>query len=152
MNIRLSAEDIKAGRSFVIEHGSDLSPVGDPLFVYGTLKNGGHNHRFLGNCRFLGEAETVLSFPFQHIEVYPVPGKGHRVQGEVWVPRDASAWRALDQLEGHPTYYRRLKTQVEIKIKNQDGVTNKIIETWIYFYMFAQSGDLVKCQKSYKIY
>lgn len=152
MKLEITAKDITDARQFITEHASNASPVGDPLFVYGTLKHGGHNHRYLGHCRFLGEAETVGSFPLEHICLLPVLGQGYRVQGEVYVPRDAAAWAVLDRLEGHPYQWRRLKTQVEVKIKNQEGVPNKFIEAWVYFFMGLRSGNVVNCAKEYKIY
>jgi gamma-glutamylaminecyclotransferase len=72
------------------------------IFVYGTLKRGLSNHRFLERQRFLGEARTKPAYRLVDCGGYPgmfaVEEKGVSVRGEVWeVDDDCRA--TLDVLE-----------------------------------------------------
>lgn len=73
------------------------------VFVYGTLKRGGENHALLANQRFLGTARTTSGYRLYGLDGYPGlledPQGPGEVSGEVWEV-DASALRALDELEG----------------------------------------------------
>lgn len=81
-----------------------MSP-GNPtlLFVYGTLKRGGTNHRFLSNQTFRGAAHTLPGFRLYDMGDYPgmvpVPGDIEGVLGEVWAV-DANCLAELDRFEG----------------------------------------------------
>lgn len=81
------------------------------LFVYGTLKRGGSNHRQLAGQIFLGEARTVPGFRLFALDGYPGlvpwPADTDGVIGEVWsVSPDALV--RLDHFEGvHEDLYRR---------------------------------------------
>jgi len=73
------------------------------LFVYGTLKRGGENHRLLAGQRFVAEARTVAEFKLYQLEGYPglVPvfAGGNRIEGELWEVGPASL-EELDRFEG----------------------------------------------------
>jgi gamma-glutamylcyclotransferase (GGCT)/AIG2-like uncharacterized protein YtfP len=73
------------------------------LFVYGTLKRGGTNHRFLAGQEFRGEAQTRPGYALYDLAGYPgmvEEASGHEsVVGEVWSVDDACLGR-LDDLEG----------------------------------------------------
>lgn len=72
------------------------------IFVYGTLKRGGSNHRFLSGQKFLGTAHTVAGFTLYALDGYPglvrapdAPG----VSGELWEVEPACLAK-LDEFEG----------------------------------------------------
>ncbi len=73
------------------------------VFVYGTLKRGGHNHRYLAGQEFLGEARTASGYTLYALGDYPgmvrSSAPGHEVAGEVWAV-DAAGLAGLDELEG----------------------------------------------------
>jgi gamma-glutamylaminecyclotransferase len=77
------------------------------VFVYGSLMKGFTNHRLLMSARFVGTAKTRAQFTMLDMRAFPgiVPGHGE-VTGELYdVTPDELA--RLDQLEGHPNFYRR---------------------------------------------
>jgi gamma-glutamylcyclotransferase (GGCT)/AIG2-like uncharacterized protein YtfP len=89
------------------------SPVGSsasqlPIFVYGTLLRGGTNHELLRDARFLGRAKTRPEFTLYDLGAYPamVAGGATVVHGEIYEVGPDTLLR-LDELEEHPTYYRR---------------------------------------------
>lgn len=73
------------------------------VFVYGTLKTGGENHRYLAGQRLLGAASTTEGYTLFSLGDYPgmvrSGGPGRQVLGELWEVDDACL-RALDELEG----------------------------------------------------
>ena len=73
------------------------------VFVYGTLKRGGRNHRHLAGQQFLGDAVTPPVFTLFSLGRYPgmvrAPGDTAGVTGELWSVDDACLG-ALDKLEG----------------------------------------------------
>ena len=74
------------------------------VFVYGTLKRGLSNHRWLRGQTFLGEARTVAGYRMFDLGGYPgmvlEEGEdGGAIEGEVWAV-DAEGLRGLDKLEG----------------------------------------------------
>jgi gamma-glutamylcyclotransferase (GGCT)/AIG2-like uncharacterized protein YtfP len=78
------------------------------VFVYGTLLAGESNHRVLRGARLLGPATTGAEFALVSLGNYPgmVRGGETAIAGEVYEV-DAPTLAALDQLEGHPDFYRR---------------------------------------------
>ena len=72
------------------------------VFVYGTLKRGCSNHRYLAGQRFLCEARTAPGFRLYSLGDYPgmVRADDDRdgVLGEVW-SIDAACLAGLDLLE-----------------------------------------------------
>ena len=74
------------------------------VFVYGTLKRGLSNHRWLRGQTFLGEARTVAGYRMFDLGGYPgmvlAEGEdGGAIEGDVWAV-DAEGLRGLDKLEG----------------------------------------------------
>ena len=73
------------------------------VFVYGTLKRGGRNHRFIAAQQFLGEARTPAGFTLYSLGRYPgmvrAPNDVAGVVGEIWAVDDACVTE-LDRLEG----------------------------------------------------
>lgn len=98
------------------------------LFVYGTLKNGFPNHRFLGNARFLGYGKTVEPYAL-YMDEHPLVYARERVgpvHGEVYKVSDDTLDR-VDGVQGHPKHYYR--EEVEVCLESGEHVT-----TWIYFF------------------
>lgn len=107
------------------------------VFVYGTLKRGYGNNRLLIGSNFVTEATTKEKYPLV-VHGIPflndVPGKGHRVSGEIWEVNDLTLFK-LDQLEGHGRgFYERRK----ITVVRDD--TQEEINAWVYFI----------CRKNYR--
>ena len=79
------------------------TPALTRVFVYGSLKRGFHNHRFLHGQRFIGEARTKPVYRLLSFDAYPgmIPASdgGHSIHGEVWEV-DAPCKLMLDHLEG----------------------------------------------------
>jgi gamma-glutamylcyclotransferase (GGCT)/AIG2-like uncharacterized protein YtfP len=78
------------------------------LFVYGTLMRGERGHDLLAGATLVGEAATEPTFALVDLGSFPalVPGGETSVRGEIYrVP--ATQLAALDDYEGHPTFYRR---------------------------------------------
>ena len=73
------------------------------IFVYGTLKRHGSNHRFLAGQQFVGDARTVPGYVLYSLGDYPgmirSSDPSHFVTGEVWQV-DPSGVAKLDKLEG----------------------------------------------------
>ena len=73
------------------------------IFVYGTLKRNGCNHRHLSAQKFLGEARTVAGFRLFEAGGFPgmvaSPSDREGVTGEVWSV-DAASLAHLDDFEG----------------------------------------------------
>jgi len=92
------------------------------VFVYGTLKQGHHNHRLLAHTRFVGYATTNKKY--QMLDAgFPVlldptdDEDGHIVSGEVY-DVDAATAKRLDQLEGKGRMYNRIRTYVKMRDGN----------------------------------
>lgn len=75
------------------------------LFVYGTLKRGGTNHRWLGGQIYVGPARTTPGVTLYSVGEYPglVRDAEDRegVTGELWEV-DAACLARLDAFEGVP--------------------------------------------------
>ena len=93
------------------------------IFVYGTLKAGFPNHdEVLNGESFLGAYVTtekyplVITGPWYSPVMFPEPGKGHRVAGEVYEINDAKLMQ-LDKFEyvHLPKGYRRFELDVVFK-------------------------------------
>lgn len=98
------------------------------VFVYGTLKQGFNNYRFL-QPRIPTKA-IAPGFDLHSGPGYPfaIRGKGI-IEGEVYEVDDETLKR-LDRLEGVPSLYQRIKTKV---ISN-----NTQVECWIYVSHLAE--------------
>ncbi len=78
------------------------------VFVYGTLKRGFANDWFLERARLLGEARTEARYTMRSLGEFPgvIEGGETAITGEVYEVSDEQLAR-IDQLEGHPDFYRR---------------------------------------------
>ena len=96
------------------------------VFVYGTLKHGFSNHfYYMTDSDYVDDAFTLEkhamigennAFPY----VLGVNEAGHHIKGEVYeVP--ASSLSRLDRLEGYPTHYDRVPT--EVVLSNGEKIT-----------------------------
>uniref|UniRef100_A0A915PJ85 Gamma-glutamylcyclotransferase family protein n=1 Tax=Setaria digitata TaxID=48799 RepID=A0A915PJ85_9BILA len=106
------------------------------VFVYGTLKRGEPNASIMtdpatGIQKFVGTGKTVSAYPLIIASESNIPfcldkpGTGHRIKGELYEV-DEEKLRALDEFEGHPTFYKRKLQQVEM---NGNG---NIVTAWMY--------------------
>lgn len=79
------------------------------VFVYGTLLRGESNHNLLTDSRFLGMARTEPLFSLFDLGGYPAMSSGGctSVLGEIYEVTE-EVLEALDELEGHPDWYRRV--------------------------------------------
>jgi gamma-glutamylaminecyclotransferase len=129
------SEGIWYSKANVLEHHM--------VAVYGTLKRGYGNHRaYLEDSRYIGKGKTYDKYPLV-VEGLPYlmekKGKGHNVEVEVYMVDDSTLMR-LDQLEGHPNWYRR--KQIPIKLSG-----GRVVQAWIYFNLNAK-GEVY--HKSYE--
>jgi gamma-glutamylcyclotransferase (GGCT)/AIG2-like uncharacterized protein YtfP len=83
-------------------------PAKRRVFVYGSLLAGLGNHRVLRGAPLLGPARTPPEFAMFSLGGFPgvVRGGETAIEGEVYEV-DAATLAGLDQLEGHPRFYRR---------------------------------------------
>ncbi len=100
------------------------------VFVYGTLKRGGRNHRCLAGQQFLGEARTAPGYMLYSLGDYPgmvrSADTSHDVTGEVWEV-DAACLAQLDELEGVAEgLYERVSVQLVPPFGNHP------VDTYIY--------------------
>lgn len=110
------------------------------VFVYGTLKRGGANHRQLAGQKFLGAARTVAGFRLFDFGAYPgmipKPDDHDGVSGEAWSV-DADCLARLDEFEGVPEgLYRRAS------IALLPPFADHAVETYFYARDFAGRADL----------
>ncbi|GMT33655.1 hypothetical protein PFISCL1PPCAC_24952 [Pristionchus fissidentatus] len=104
------------------------------VFVYGTLKRGEPNHRFLeaskGIARYVGTAVLREAYPLVIASKYNIPfllnksGEGHRIRGEVY-DVDGKTMESLDELEGYPDLYTREEKEVEMADRS-------VALAWVY--------------------
>ncbi|HEY4246397.1 MAG TPA: gamma-glutamylcyclotransferase family protein [Lacunisphaera sp.] len=100
------------------------------IFVYGTLKRRGSNHRFLAGQQFIGEARTVPGYVLYSLGDYPGMVRSsdpvHFVTGEVWQVDPAGVVK-LDQLEGTKEgLYERAGISLEAPFERSS------VETYLY--------------------
>ena len=129
------------------EAGVQVPGTGDGdshVFVYGTLRRGFSNHRFLAGARFVGPGRTVDAHGL-YLEAgipYLAAGEGrYPVVGEVYAV-DAAILAGLDELEEHPRVYTRRPAPIVLG----DG---RRLVAWVYFANEPQglplaSGDFAE--------
>jgi gamma-glutamylaminecyclotransferase len=106
------------------------------LFVYGTLKSGFGNNRFLDGCCF--EKAFAESMNIHAGPAYPFAIRGEGiVRGELYNITPEILLQ-IDNLEGHPHFYRREKTIV-------CGEDFKKQIAWIYLYDNALRYPKIEC-------
>ena len=100
------------------------------VFTYGTLKKHHHNNYLLQNSQYLGTGTTVEKYAMSVCSI-PYVYKHKQISvihGEVYSVDDTTLAR-LDQLEGHPQWYKR--EEVKILVDNADN--GQIVTAWLYF-------------------
>ena len=100
------------------------------VFVYGTLKRKGSNHRYLAGQQFVGESRTVPGYTLYSLGDYPgmvrSPDDQAGVMGEVWNV-EAPCLARLDKLEGvDEGLYAR------VALKLAPPFADQPIETYLY--------------------
>jgi gamma-glutamylaminecyclotransferase len=119
--------------------------MSERLFLYGTLKRGLSNHRYMMGQRFLGEARTAPSYRMVDCGGYPgmfaVEKDGVSVRGEVWEV-DEACRAELDVLEdvAHGLYALE-------PVKLLAPFDADIVHTYIYrrpVAVFADAGEVWK--------
>ena len=81
------------------------------IFVYGTLLRGfGNYDRFLTESKFAGLGQTHPDYTMISLGWFPgiLEGGTTSIKGEVFEVTPETRYR-LDQLEGHPNFYKRTK-------------------------------------------
>ncbi len=113
-------------------------PEKNLVFVYGTLKQGFSNHRYLAGSKFLGTGRTVERYAMyaSGIPFVVMTEPISEIHGELYEVDDFTL-ETLDDLEGHPDFYRR--EQAEICL---DDGSQPDIKAWIFFSE-NNSGTLV---------
>ncbi len=110
---------------------------GSHVFVYGTLRRGFSNHRFLDGARFVGPGRTVDAHGL-YLEAgipYLAAGEGrYPVVGEIYAV-DAAILAELDALEEHPRVYTRRPAPIVL------GDGRRLI-AWVYFANEPQGAPL----------
>jgi len=116
------------------------------IFVYGTLKQGFHNHHLLEDAEFICEATTKEKYPMVNTEEY-FPyllnnrGVGHYIKGEVY-RIDTEILTMLDILEGYPELY----TREVIKVLSKGIELNTIV----YFFNGILNYTSIKLLESFE--
>ncbi|BAH77034.1 gamma-glutamylcyclotransferase family protein [Solidesulfovibrio magneticus] len=120
--------------------GPEAAAIGDGsshVFVYGTLRRGFSNHRYLAGARFVGPGRTVDAHGL-YLEAgipYLAAGEGrYPVVGEVYAA-DAATLAGLDELEEHPRVYTRRPAPIVLG----DG---RRLTAWVYFANEPQGAPL----------
>lgn len=110
------------------------------IFVYGTLKKGYGNHRLLTSSVFLGSGITVKKYlmtangiPFVSDE--PDNKNITNIVGELYQVDNQTMYQ-VDMLEGHPSFYKREKVEVEML----DNYNSRCM-AWMYFH--PPHGELI---------
>jgi gamma-glutamylcyclotransferase (GGCT)/AIG2-like uncharacterized protein YtfP len=100
------------------------------LFVYGTLKRGGANHRQLAGQNFVGPAQTAPGFRLYDLGDYPgmIAESDDRtgVAGELWSV-DPACLARLDIFEGVPEGLYRRET-----IPLRPPFHEQLVQTYLY--------------------
>jgi gamma-glutamylaminecyclotransferase len=98
------------------------------VFVYGTLKKGFSNDKFLESSEFIGKAYTKNKFPMYIYKngPYPFPymlnkiGE-NKIIGEVY-KISKETLEKLDWLEGCPDFYFRKEIKVIVDTKDEETI------------------------------
>ena len=100
------------------------------LFVYGTLKEGGKYHCYLGEAALVAEHATAKGTLYDTGMGYPAMVKTAQgeIQGQVYdIPEEL--WPAIDDLEG---YAAQAETDLFDKQTAEVFVNGEVMETIVY--------------------
>jgi gamma-glutamylcyclotransferase (GGCT)/AIG2-like uncharacterized protein YtfP len=86
------------------------------VFVYGSLKQGFHNHRLLALAKKVGDTE-IMGYKMVNLGQFPgiisdIESKTP-IKGEVYEV-NAEQMATLDRLEGHPHFYMRFPVTTDL--------------------------------------
>ncbi|MCC7540617.1 MAG: gamma-glutamylcyclotransferase [Deltaproteobacteria bacterium] len=111
-----------------VDRTPDRSGTLTRVFVYGTLLQGERNHRVLAGSPLLGHARTRPAYVLVDLGRYPAMAEGgtDTVVGEVYEV-DAEVLGALDALEGHPGFYRRVPIALDEDRAGYGGVVGYVL-------------------------
>lgn len=116
-----------------------------PVFVYGSLREGFHNHGVIQGSPYIGEAVTSIEkyemrepshggFPLVFLRGIRDPktnASSGKVRGEVYVV-DPRTLLELDRLENNGKMYTRSLQYVYLKDQNLGGKGKPIKKVWMY--------------------
>lgn len=130
------------------------------VFVYGSLREGFSNHRFMSNSRFVGYGVTTASkwvlttvkgaCPYPVALLTPRKDRQGRIFGEVYKVRP-STMRRLDCLESNGSIYKRWLTNITVATDDKGG--SKSISCWMYrgiLNYWSTRTDRLRICKRYK--
>ena len=102
------------------------------VFVYGSLKQGFHNHCLLQSSTCMGAGQLHGNYTLLDLGAFPAlvhtsgDATPRRIRGEIYnVSSDTLA--DLDCLEGHPDFYRRVRRLIHM----ENGTA---VRCWVYLY------------------
>ena len=109
------------------------------VFVYGRMRRGEADHRFLRGARHVMDIATAAAFELVDLGGLPglIEGGETAIQGEVYAV-DAATLAMIDELEDHPESFRR--TRIELA----DG---SFAEG--YLVPRAQAGCFPRCENGH---
>ena len=115
-------------------------PEENLVFVYGTLKRGFSNNRYLAGSKFLGTARTKEKFALYSdgLPFLIMTESISEIHGELYQVDDLTL-QILDDLEGHPDWYRREQGEICL----DDDSSQSGIEAWVYFSLNSCGGKLI---------
>lgn len=109
--------------------------VGNLVAVYGSLRQGLHNHPVLGDSEYVGTSQvqgfdmySYGSYPY----VSPSDGSDGTITVEVYRVVDEQDARSLDGLEGYPSFYDRKQVPTEFG------------DAWVYFIDYENNERFVQ--------
>ena len=107
------------------------------VFVYGTLRQGHHNHRLIMDCKIIDIGRTVNNYAM-YANGIPYVSENEsisQIYGELYLVSQ-KILLTLDMLEGHPSWYKRKKVPIET-------FNGKIYNAWLYFNE-TKTNNLIK--------
>lgn len=107
------------------------------VFVYGTLKRGYGNHVLINKSNILSLKAKAPGINLYSSGSIPFAARGNGTAiGELYEV-DSIVLEKLDKLEGHPVFYKREKTKVQLD--------SDVVEAWIYLCeKYAKQNYLIQ--------